>query len=410
MKGALALLIVVLVFSVSGNVRSTELESTSVLVHCVAISITGKPLANVRGSCQSYSRHEPEPYWHSGKDGKFVLNLKPGRYKMWARGNTSKAIEFSVSKDDILEPIYVISSPHNGLLLKFESHDGKALSNTRIRYGVRGMQIGTGSLETDANGFVVIRDAQGPAPLKMFFVVRRVGYANLKYSEEETLYNEEPVVVRLHDGGYISGRVVSSNGTPIGGIPIYPGRKSFEGDEWSMWESQFGFKSYSYTIMEESMAMTHEGDGKFSLGPLPPGNYRLQVGLSDSDEKDLIKCGCKDVVLPTDRNLDNVRLVASIRKPTYKLQGHVYKSNKTPLAFKEITIEVSGQYVPGYEPENWYVWEPVPRSVVTDAQGKYSLYPFRPGEYKLKAKWNKTFATKKVSVKKNTTGCDFILH
>lgn len=67
-------------------------------------------------------------------------------------------------------------------------------------------------------------------------------------------------------------------------------------------------------------------------------------------------------------------------------------------------------YPPGQEPEHWYIWEPVVRTVVTDAQGNYKLYPIHPGKYKLDPKWKELTATSNVSVSADTTGIDFTLH
>jgi hypothetical protein len=187
----------------------------------------------------------------------------------------------------------------------------------------------------------------------------------------------------------------------------------YEGDPWSWWNAQFGFKSFSHTMREQSMSISHDNDGAFSLGPLPPGDYSLAIGLPGIaymfPSTDLIKTTSKEVNLASGKNLDGLELRVPLNKPVYSLHGRILKRDKTPLASKEITVEVSGDYTPADGPEEWYVWEPVTRTVVTDAQGNYRLYPLRPGKYKLVAGWKGLKATNIVSIHSDKMTSDFVL-
>jgi hypothetical protein len=387
----------------------SQSDSSRVLVEGTVVSADGKRLPKIVGVCRNQNTGTFGPIWVSAKDGKFAVTLEPGIYRIWARGAMARAVEFVARASGGKAHVKVVGDPRrNGLLLKFESPEGKAIPNTTISYGMAG---GRAYVETDANGFHAYTPTA--VPLHLFFVLRGVGYADLNITSEEVFFGDEPVVARLNSGVFVSGRITSKQGVALGGISVFPQREYTPRDKWSWWGTQFGFKSFSYTMKEPSMAISSDGDGEFRLGPLPAGNYSLIMGLPGIwhvfPSTDLIKPHSMAVDLTSGKDLSDLDLSVPEIKPAYDIQGRALKSDKTPLASQEITVEVSGDYKPGEEPEEWYVWEPVVRRVVTDAQGGFKLYPIRPGKYKLVAKWHGLSATVRKTVQSDMRGLDFVL-
>ncbi len=388
---------------------STLPDTNLVSVEGTVVSVDGKPLPKMFGVCRNQETGKLGPQWRSGQDGKFLVKLELGRYKIWARGSMAKAVELVAKPGDDKVSIKVIGDPmRNGLQLKFESPDGKPLSNTSISYAEAG---GKGFLKTDANGLSMYTPYE--AFFHLFFNRNKVGFADLIITSEEVAFSDEPVLVRLNSGAFVSGRVVSDKtGAPIGGVPIFPEMIETNDDRWSWWNSQFGFKSYEFT-MKDTKVISRDGDGTFTIGPLPPGKYKLLAGLPgiwhEFPSTDLITPIGKRVDLTSGSNLDGVKLKVPVNKPAYTFTGRALNSDKTPVASKEITVEVSGDYEPTMGPEEWYVWEPVERTVVTDAKGNFRLFPIRPGKYAMVAKSGSLSSTKVLAIKSNGVKADFVL-
>ncbi len=384
-----------------------EKSEVLVTVKGTAVSIHGKPLANVKGECQNPSSGMLGPNWTSGADGTFILKLKPGPYKIWAYGARSKEITFTASPDDAGTRVTVISSPNNKLLLEFRRPNGKPLTNATVIYGVLG---GRGFVKVGPTGCVGA-PTQGYLPFHAFFVLAGVGYADVNVTDEETMFGDNPLVVRLHGGQYVSGRVVGeSNGLPLGGVKVYPSRQPGKGDPWGWWNTQYGFKSYPYTVGEPMSATSRDGDGVFKVGPLPPGSYEFHYGVPAVGGNASIAERSEPVSVAPGKDMDGVQLHYPLKWAAYSLEGQLLQGTTSKLlASTEATISVMGDYPPNEEPEEWYVWEPVDRRVVTDARGNFRLYPIRPGKYRLEAKWGKLSAKKAVVIRSNVKGVEFLL-
>lgn len=390
------------------------LPAEYVRVNGVVVTSDGTPKKNVNGRTMSESGQEG-PCWASGVDGKFVIHLTAGTYKLWAVGAKARAVTLVVPKGRTPVSVRVIAKNiGNHLPLRFVTDDGRPVADASMNVGERGSGgWGCGGASTDAKG-MMMWIVEGDAPIRLFFAGSGVGYGRLDITDDGMLSSEQPITVQLSTGPYVSGRVLSGpGGVPLGGIPVFPQRKYFAGDPWSGWNTQFGFKSYPYTMKEPSMAISRDGDGVFSLGPLPPGDYTLEIGLPSIwhmfPSTDLIEPQSEDVSLTSGKDLSGLDLRVPVTKPAFSLEGRVLIGDKTPLASQEVTVEVSGDYVVGEEPEEWYVWEPVVRRVVTDDQGGYKLYPLRPGKYKLVAKWHGLSAVAKISVRSDVKCLDFAL-
>ncbi|HUV04256.1 MAG TPA: carboxypeptidase-like regulatory domain-containing protein [Armatimonadota bacterium] len=412
----LAGLLAALVVSASANSPIPKQKPPDlVTVRGTVVTVDGRPLEGVNGST------EGGPCWVSGKGGKFVIKLKPGTYKLWALAAKSRAVTLVVPKGKSSVSVRVIAKRmKNRVPLKFLTPGGRPAANARMASGMRAGSgtWGMGPVSTDARG-ILMEQVEYDAPVWFFSAASGIGYAKLEIADDETLFSEEPILVQLSSGPYVSGRVVAERGgMPLGGVNIYPWRVYKKGDPWSGWNSQFGFKSYQYTINEVMSATSRDGDGTFRLGPLPPGDYKMDYGApevgdlpADEGRNLNIAVASIPVNVPEDRDIEGLQIVYPVKKPAYSLMGQVFQGDtSTPLASTEITISVMTIYPPDPEPENWYVCEPVVRTVVTDAQGNYRLYPIRPGKYKLEAKWEKFSATRNVSLRANATGVDFTLH
>jgi hypothetical protein len=247
----------------------------------------------------------------------------------------------------------------------------------------------------------------------MFVAGNGVGYANVDIRSDEEFAEGQPVEVRLSGGPSVSGTVVAEgSGVPLGGVKVYPRRLTREGDPWRGWNAPFGFKSFEFTADEAMSATSRDGDGAFTLGPLPPGDYELVIGLPSAGSSLITPVSVVSVpltVLP-DQNVKGLTLAIPLENPAYSLRGRVLRSDGVaPLASTQITVEVSHDYRSGFEPEEWSVWEPIARSVITDAQGNFRLYPIARGKYNFVVKWDTLSARRTAAVLSNWVSLDLVL-
>lgn len=387
-----------------------------VKVKGTVVTTDGTPIKYVNGRTATVSG-KGSSVWSSDRDGKFVIDLTPGTYRLWALGAKSKAVTLAVPKGRAPVSVRVIAKrTGNRLPIRFLMPDGRPATNVLMGSSetTGGGVWGSGPVSTDARGMMtwVVED---DAPIWLLFAGNGVGYAKVGITDDETLFSDQPVVIQLTEGPYVSGRVVSRSGSaPLGGIRLYPRRIHREGDPWSMWNSQFGFKSYPYTIREVMAGTSHDGDGAFMFGPLPPGEYELVMGLPCPFATDLGSRVGAIEGFPLDvtqgRGLKDLTFAIPLDTPVCSLRGRVLRADGgTPLASTEISVALSTDYPAGHEPEEWYVWEPAVRRVTTDVQGTFRLYPVYPGRYKLEARSGNLSAVRRAVVSPDAPILDFVL-
>lgn len=380
-----------------------------VKVYGTVVTVDGKPVEGVNG------RTEPGPSWVSHKDGKFTIDLLPGTYRLWALAAKSRAVTLVVPRGKAPVSVRVVAKRmKNRVPLKFLTPEGTPAADAQMGSGMRAGSgsWGSGRVSTDASG-ILMETVEYDAPVWFFFAASGIGYATLEIADDEMLFSDEPITVQLSTGPYVSGFILAEpTSIPLGGVKVYPRRVYKEGDPWSRWNSQFGFKSYEYTISEAMSATSRDGDGSFTLGPVPPGDYKLVVGLSAPDNLMSARTEMKEVpvTMHAGQNVEGLKIAVSLGQPAYSVQGRALRPDGvTPLASSTLIVAVSHNYAPDRQPEEWYVWEPVRRSVVTDAQGNFSLYPVSPGKYKLEVTSEKLSAIRRAVVHSDRVKLDFVL-
>jgi len=310
-----------------------------------------------------------------------------------------------------------VGSPkRDAITFRFLAPDGKCVRNALMGFGVKAGAggWGMGTLKTGADGLLTLHGRFKP-PVWFFFAANGVGYAKLDVPSDKVIAIGEPVVVRLSSGPSVSGTIVArSSGTPLGGIKVYPWRVLQDGDPWRMWNATFGFKSYRFTVGDAMSATSRDGDGAFALGPLPPGDYRLVAGLPASVGIPLVvrsKVVEVPVTVAKDKNVEGMRLEVKVESPAYRVRGRLLRRDGvTPLASTAVTIAVShDSYLPGQEPEDRYVWEPLVRDVVTDLHGNFTLYPVSPGTYKFQVQSGKLSGVQTAAIHSDRVRLDFVL-
>jgi hypothetical protein len=209
--------------------------------------------------------------------------------------------------------------------------------------------------------------------------------------------------------------VSKSTGTPMGGIVIFPlrDRKGGVKDEFASWSELFGADPYStLSSSDEAAATSRDGDGSFTLGPLPPGNYTVLFTFPSAplaEFRELLK-----VPLHVTEGKTPEPLTAKIivKKPMYKLKGRVMDGRtKTPVADEMIAINVQSHYAPDDSTyvEHWYIWEPVTHHVKTNRNGEFTLYPLDHGKLVFDVSWNGLSVEKRVAVPPVGKTIDFVV-
>ncbi|WP_319586304.1 hypothetical protein [uncultured Desulfobulbus sp.] len=309
----------------------------------------------------------------------------------------------------------------NRMQIRFIAPDGTPVANTRI--WCRGRGAGNQPyrpITTDAHGIIMWR-LVNDAPIRLSFAALDIGYAKLDITDDETSHSDKYIIVRFTSdtrstaSRYLSGRVISSSGKPLGGVVFYPTRIYKENDPWNMWNNQFSdFPSAgaNYTI-RDAMATSRDSDGAFRIGPLPSGDYDLKYGTPELGDQPRDSNIVRDNILitvPKDRDIKGLKIVYPVDKTAYSLSGRVFNGTTfKPLTSAEITISVMTAYLPDQELEHWYVWEPVVRPVITDGRGNFKLFPIRPGKYRIDAKWHGKSITRKVNIHSNVKGFKIVL-
>lgn len=403
-----ALLITICIPSAGASPDSATTGVDQVIVRGTVVSPNGKQSQEVKGVCVGIDS-DVVKHWYAGDNGIFKLKLEPGPYKIWAYCAKAKAVSLIVPKGVRSISLKVIGRSKNAVSLKFISPQGNPLANDYIG----GTNSGGG--RTDSNGISALNYIEKDAPIEILFVRPGIGYAHLKISNDEYLYREDPITVRLQRGTIVSGIVASeSTGTPLGGVIVFPIRDSKDGDKWGIWNDLFGDMKHNFTVNDLVATTSYDGNGMFSVGPLPPGDYKIAFAFSKEEVNafDIVKEIPVHVI--AGKSSEYLAVKVPLSESMREFQGRALTGKNTaPLIQKEITVSIRHQYPdeePGYWPEYYYVWEPVVHHVKTNENGRFTLYPLDPGKYVFDVWWNGQSVEKKVTIPSNEVMPNFLLH
>jgi hypothetical protein len=380
-----------------------------VVVRGIVVDFDGKKQDGLIYGAYLNTKDGEDTRWYTDwrNNYSFKLLLKPGVYKIWTRAAKAYALTLNVPKGAKRLFVKVIGRTDNAVIFRVLAPDGKPLANKTIDRGAD-----HGPMRTDSRGI----GKAGPFDMDveyydLLFAVSGVGYAPVSIPGDK-LFRKDPIVVRLRSSGiYVSGKVVSkSTGRPLGGVEVYPLKEDDgAGIPASWWNTLYGIDCdfhHEMTPYDPFVGLSHDGDGAFRLGPIPPGKYRFKVILPNA----------ADDWVPVDvtGKEHNVSLVVKGEdgKAAGELSGRILASNgRSPLALRDVEIDVlfdmpegdkTGLLYPGY-------WTPIKRYVKTDKDGNFTLYPILPYKYIFEFSWSGYLTKKKLTISSHTPRVDLVL-
>jgi len=341
----------------------------------IVVSAKGELQRRVWGACAA-SLNEPAPaQWYASDDGRFTAMMQPGSYWFWAFGAKAKAVRVAVPQGANSVSTKVIGRTNNELKVRLEMSRGKPLARVYVTFAdsSQGWTDGRGRLSLHSK-----RDA----PYHNLAFVRRVGYAKLDIATDDELFADRRFLMRLHGGKMLPGKVLSDSGIPLGGVVIFPVRKAIDKDPWSSWNDFLGVDPIAdYTVGDQIASVSRDGDGGFSLGPLPPGDYGIRfVFVADFSFIDVAKV---DAHIVEGRPIKPLQVRARMPNPMYEIKGRALDAkSKAPLAYQILRVAVGHPPDTPAGVEHPFIHEPVCRNVRTDGKGNFRLYPLSPGAYR----------------------------
>lgn len=292
------------------------------------------------------------------------------------------------------------------LKFKFFKPSGKPCANASIHYNP-GTPMCDISTRTDVNGVGEVSCVDTLISGEWFFVCCGIGYAHLNAGVDYRQAGNEPIPVHLQNGSFISGKVISyKTGVKLGGVRLYPTRECGQKDEWQAWNFMFKVVGpNTINAPDDPMAVTsHDGDGTFSAGPLPPGQYKMLLEDNESGYSDEIFV---NTASPKANHL--VIEVPLYKKICHEFSGRMLRKNMTPITNKELYIWVRFYHPDNILPEYSYCDEPFLRRVKTNAKGEFKLYPIYPDAYVFNILCDGMSVEKRVTVPQKTKQVDFII-
>jgi|GEM_PF-7085318 len=383
--------------------RELEPVRGAVPVHGSVVFTDGTPQRNVKGRCVTLEKYEayfgpksPKPdgtmkyfgsEWCSGRDGTFELSLAPGGYMLWAHGAKHKATKLTVRKGAREAAVTVIGRAENVVApMRFLSPDGLPLRNIST----------SGGLHTNADGIHTRRfeNSDWSLPAQLFFWIKGVGYAAVTVHEEDLLRTDS-LPVQFKKGTYVSGAAVSEHGRPLGGVVIFPLRVEKKGvsDEFKGWNGLFTTEPCSMLWSNaEAATTTRDGDGSFTVGPLPPGDYSFCFAFPRAQEESFRFKLEQPLQVTEGEPAGPMKTTVPVGEVNCELRGRLIDGRSSkPISNASVSINIqsSGPPIDDSWVEHWYIWEPIVHRVKTGKNGEFTLYPLDAGVLWFDISWNR---------------------
>lgn len=282
-------------------------------------------------------------------DGRFVIpGIPDGVYAVEAIVIDANGRDYaSLPLENVSPDLFVTLAllPAERLALTTVDPAGRPVAGARITVGNAQVSLLSRVAETDADGhaevgplvpgpYVVRADADGylPAPPRSV----RIGDEPL---ERQTLTLDRP--------GHVAGRVTDDTGRPIAGAEVI-----VEGDPlFSVGESHARAQAFHSTLVAAGTlgvtrgpvpeipkfgddragteSVVSDGDGRFAVIGLAPGEYRLQARHRDHADSEPVR-----VRVRAERTADAMLVVRS----GFPLSGRVVDGNDRPIARAEVEL------------------------------------------------------------------------
>lgn len=311
------------------------------------------------------------------EEGKYYLNADLGGYSTLSNSN----IIWEVNK----APLSLVMQKLATLRLKLTKPDNSPLASTRIQVRLRGdMEAGVRmqTATTDSEGILTVTGVY-PSTYSIFAAANGQGYTYRHQEKIQWVAEPAPVPLQLQGGGELKLVVAEKAGAeaplvPVGGASLVltamPGIEALDGPGAT---PNPGENLATVTSgLDRSGIFSSDGEGLIQLKDLPPGKYRARVYLSGRPpaEKEIEISGSSpsqvEITFPP-VSAGRVHFVA------------VGQDGK-PLANRAWTVRVMSL--------SGNTEEPVPgapvlprggaRRATSNAEGKFTLYPLRPGKYR----------------------------
>ena len=336
------------------------------VVHGVVVTPSGKPIGGAYYVvCVLADDPSKRQATSADASGRFKFMLKAGRYEMWVQGAKINKVELVVGPRSPLARVKITGRANQEITLTFQKPDGRPAARSRIHPDSNGV------LNTDERGRARIR-ASFDAPRRFLLVSPGLGYGEFGFDDDSHLYNTSSLTIRLHAGGTVTGTVRDDAGRPVGGQEIYPVFKMSKDDPWgSFWNAMLHSEIKGVHVSAGPVAaVSRDGDGRYLIQSLIPGDYELKVGYEGETARqfsinDRESTHTFDITVPS-------------QKDAKSISGRVlWGTARKPLANTEVVFVTRLDQTRA----DCDAWHYVKRQFVTDDQGTFRLYPLEPGVY-----------------------------
>jgi protocatechuate 3,4-dioxygenase beta subunit len=363
------------------TVEPEQEASVSLVVHDTLVSGTvvrpdGTPVSG------AHVRAEGLPQVATDNQGRFELRgVLPGKARLVAKENRNvRRVEIMVREDRATEGAIVLPDYVPLVRLKVLTPGGTPAAGLPVR-GYKRVEAadrtGYGLFRKSPGADGVVSDqVPGGGYVAYLAMIPGVGCSEPGRVEVGGLEREVEHVVQLKPAGTISGTVKEQGtGRPVGGVMVTPYQvRATENEAYWAWNAIYDAGYGSAPSLFPSTA-SREGDGTFTLDPIPAGTYDLHVwDLFRHEQKVRVEIG-------EAQHLTGLEIIVPRHDDAMTLSGVILDPNGRPAANREVELRVWA--TSRWEPDTpeFFEGEGKIRRFGTNAQGRFTLDPMPPGKW-----------------------------